>query len=73
MSKREPTEQELKDYKYMVDLSINVTRTDNKMLTDSENSMVMDMKKSAEDALTKVMVDYGNSNRKHLGSDVRIY
>lgn len=73
MSKHKPTDQELKDYEYMVDLSINVTRTDNAMLTDDENTMVLQMKKAAEDAMAKVMVDHGNASRKDLGSDVRIY
>ncbi len=73
MSKRKPTEQELKDYKYMVDLTINVTRTDNAMLTNDENAMVLKMKKASEEAIAKVMVDYGNTNRKHLGSDMSIY
>lgn len=70
---RQPTDQETKDYRYITTLAIDVKRTDNAMLTDEENKMVDEMKTAAEQAIAKVMTDHGNTNRKHLGSEKRIY
>ena len=69
MSKRMPTEQERKDYKYLVDLNIKVTRTDNALLTKEENDMVLEMQRAAEAAIEGMMVNHGNNNSKHLGTD----
>ena len=70
---REPTDQEKKDFKYVVSLNINVTRTDNKMLSDDENAMVQRMRIAAESSIAMVMSESGNKNSKHLGTETRIY
>ena len=70
---RTPTDQELKDYKFIVSLNIDVKRTDGDRLTDDENKMVDAMRIAAEAAIAKVMADAGNGNSKHLGTTKRKY
>jgi hypothetical protein len=70
---RQPTDQESKDYKYVVSFEIDVKRTDKQMLTNDENAMVEKMRVATEAAIAKVMVEHGQANSKHLGSETVIY
>jgi hypothetical protein len=70
---RKPTDQELKQYNYVVSFVIDVKRTDNAPLNDDENRMVDHMRIAAETAIAKEMADHGNSNSKHLGTAKRTY
>lgn len=58
---------EKKGYKYMVNFKIDVKRTDGQMLNSDENAMVLRMQRATEEAIAKVMTDYGQSNSKNLG------
>ena len=70
---RSPTDQEAKQYRYVVGIVIDVKRTDGDHLTDDENKMVDDMRIAAEAAIAKVMAAAGNGNSKHLGTTKRKY
>ena len=60
-------------YLYMVNLVVDVKRTDNQMLTDHENEMVLEMHKAAEKAVAEIMKEHGMNNQKHLGKKVNKY
>jgi hypothetical protein len=64
----DPTPDDIKNYKYIVNFTIDVKRTDNEMLTDAENEMVQQMRDATEAALAKIMKDHGNGNHKNLGN-----
>lgn len=69
----QPTEQDLKEHRYIVSFVIDVKRTDGALLTDEENAMVDKMRVATEQAIQGVMIEHGNNNYKHLGSDKRVY
>lgn len=70
---RDLTEKETEQYKYSVFFTIDVKRTDNQMLTDTENVMVQQMRVATEQAIAKVMADNGLNNSKNLGSQTKVY
>lgn len=61
------------EYKYLVEFTIDVKRTDNQMLTNDENAMVEKMRVATKDAIAKVMNEYGQSRKKDLGDKTVIY
>ena len=73
MSLRQPTDEERKQYSYVVETKIDVKRTDGAKLTPAENKMADDLLKAAEGAVSKVMADYGNPNEKKLGNTRKEY
>lgn len=70
---RQPTDQERKDYRYVVSFVIDVKRTDNQLLTADENTMVEEMRAATESTIAAVMAKHGNNNHKNLGNAKVIY
>lgn len=62
-----------KKYQYLIQFVIDVKRTDNKILTDNENTMVMEMRVATEKAIADVMKRHGNNNSKNLGNKMVVY
>lgn len=70
---RQPSAQERKDYKYIVNFVIDVKRTDNHLLDSDENAMVDEMRTVVEGAISTVMEKHGSNNHKSLGNTKVVY
>ena len=73
MGMRQPTEQERKDYSYLVETKIDVKRTDGAHLNPEERKMVDQALVAAEAAIAEVMAAHGNQNEKKLGHERKNY
>lgn len=70
---RDLTPEESKKYRYVVETTVHVKRTDGALLTKEENAMVLKMHEAAEQAVAKVMAAHGSKNSKYLGKEVKVY
>lgn len=73
MSLRKPTEQERKQYNYVVETVIDVKRTDGAHLSVEENKMADALLVAAEAAVADKMAEYGNPQEKKLGNTRKTY
>lgn len=73
MALRQPTDEERKQYSYLVDTKIDVKRTDGAHLTPEEDKMANDCLFAAEAAVAAVMAKYGQPNQKKIGNTVEKY
>jgi len=73
MPLRDPTDEERKQYSYLVETRVDVKRTDGAHLTEDENKMTEALLIAAEAAVSKVMAEYGNPNEKKLGNTRKHY
>lgn len=60
-------------YVYMVNLVVDVKRTDGAVLNDHEDEMVKEMHSAAEKAVAEIMQKHGMGNRKELDKKVKKY
>lgn len=70
---REPTDEERKQYSYLVETNIDVKRTDGAHLTAGERKMVDAALVAAEAAIAQVMAAHGQPNEKKLGNTRKHY
>lgn len=61
------------EYTYIVNLVVDVKRTDNEILNDHENEMVLEMHSAAEKVVAEIMQKHGMNRRKHIGKKVDKY
>jgi hypothetical protein len=60
-------------YKYLVEFKVDVKRTDNQMLTDEENAMVLEVQKATEKAIAEIMAKHGQGSKRLLGRTMETY
>lgn len=58
----------MEDWKYLVEHTINMSRTDGQVLTDEENAILHEAKAAAEAAIVAVMNKHGQKKHAKLGS-----